>query len=363
MAIRAQRLGSVTRWTVDTYSEIASLTPRVGDLLYVASQRIEYHRATITTRDSASKTRWIPVDPMWGANDITMTPPFGTVDDEGVWTVDASDTFSEAELNETYDCLALIIATTGGDVAMTPVALATPPACLQIRCGYLGCTGANDATISMVGCGFAGGSGAAGAGDAGGAPTSTAYHGQFSLCSCGGGGGGAAAINAGGLGGGGAAGANLGQFWESPTAAPGAAGANTGGNGGNATSASFNLQPFEGTSIGGNIPAGAGGGGGGHSTGAGAGTGGAGGGVLFVDAAEVSVVGTFTLTVAGGAGTGTADADGAGGGGGGGLVRRRYRSSTGTVTLSAAGGAGGTGAGTGGDGGTGGTGIALDKRV
>lgn len=362
MAIRAQRLGSVTRWCVDTYAEIASVTPRVGDLLYVASQRIEYHRATITTRDSASKTRWVPVDPMWGANDITMTPPFGTVSDEGVWTVSASDSFLEAELNDTYDCLALIIATAGGDVTMSPPTLAAPPACLQIRCGYLGCTGANDATISMAGCGFAGGLGDSGAGDAGGAPTALAYHGQFSLCSCGGGGGGAAAINAGGLGGGGASGANFGQFWESPVAAPGAAGS-AGGNGGNATSATFNSQPFETTSIGGNIPVGAGGGGGGHQAGTGVGTGGAGGGVLFVDAAEVNVAGTLTLTVAGAAGVGTADADGAGGGGGGGFVRRRYRSSTGTVSLSASGGAGGTGAGTGGDGGSGGTGIALDKRV
>lgn len=362
MAITAQRLGPITRWSVDTYSDIASVVPRVGDMLYVGSQRVEYYRATITTRDAASKTRWIPVDPMWGNNDITMTPPFGSVDDEGVWTVAASDAFTESELNDTYDCLALIIDTAGGDVTMSPPALANPPACLQIRCGYLGCTGANDAIISMVGCGFAGGSGAAGAGDAGGMPTSTSYHGQFTLCSAGGGGGGASATNAGGIGGGGSAGANLGQYWESPTAAPGAAGA-IAGNGGNATSMTFNTQPFELTSLGGNIPVGAGGGGGGRNGGAVAGNGGGGGGVLFIDAAEVSVVGTLTLTSAGAAGVSTADNDGAGGGGGGGLVRRRYRSSTGTVTLTAAGGAGGVGSGAGGDGGSGGTGIALDKRV
>jgi hypothetical protein len=191
-------MGGRRTWVATDWTDLVTLTgastpARVGDRCWYRDGACWLVRATITTQESASKTRWVPeLQKHFGANDRSAFP-FGTIDDEGIVTASADDTLTEAELDQQWDCLGLVFDTSGGAVVISPPAAASPPHYLGIRAVHVSVTGANTATISMDENGFAGGTAGSGIGSGGNTGNSiTAYHGQIMIASQGGGGGGGA---------------------------------------------------------------------------------------------------------------------------------------------------------------------------
>lgn len=191
-------LGGRRTWFASNWADLVTLTGAstpavVGDRCWYRDGACWLVRATITTREMASKTRWVPeLSTHFGCNDRSAFP-FGTIDDEGIVTVSVNDTLTEAELDQQWDCLGLVFATAGGAITISPPGIPTyAPHCIMFRAAHVGVTGANGATVSMTGLGFAGGAAGADTGGVGGnsGPISTAYHGQFMIAGQGGGGGG-----------------------------------------------------------------------------------------------------------------------------------------------------------------------------
>jgi hypothetical protein len=193
-------IGGRRTWIATDWTDLQTLTgastqARVGDRCWYRDGACWLVRATITTQEAASKTRWVPELPRhFGANDRSAFP-FGSIDDEGIVTVSASDTLTEAELDQQWDCLGLVFDTSGGAIVISPPANTSGPHCLMLRCVHLAVTDANTATISMSATGSLGGEGGTGRSPLGDASNSSAadrlsYHGQFVFASQGGGGGG-----------------------------------------------------------------------------------------------------------------------------------------------------------------------------
>jgi hypothetical protein len=189
-------IGGRRTWFATDWADLVTLTgastqAKVGDRCWYRDGACWLSRQTVTTREAASKTRWIPELPLhFGANDRSAFP-FGTIDDEGIVTVSADDTLTEAELDQQWDCLGLVFNTSGGAIVISPPAAASPPHCVVFRCVYLAVTAANTATISLNENGFEGGAAGIGLVDGGNTGNVTsAYHGQIMIASQGGGGGG-----------------------------------------------------------------------------------------------------------------------------------------------------------------------------
>lgn len=352
-----------------------------GDRCWVIECGMWFTRRTIILTDASTAARWVPDDPRFGSNNMQPGAggvPCGGVTAEGVWVVTTTTTLVEADFNQTYNVLELQFDTGGGSIVIDAPAFANHPNFFRIACAKLSKTAdANNATVSLQGMGYPGGTGGIHGGAAPTAGVGPAAHGQFYLLARGGGGGSGGESGASP----GIAGADsvhmLDDMLWTGSASTNALGAIPSGvNGGvpNALAPAYPVEVFRHGPdhlVGMNPAAGGGGGGGNGDIGGKGGAGGEGGGLVMIDAACVYVPqGTLFLYAIGANGVdgvAAAPASGGGGGaggggGGGGFLRLRYRRKdiAGTLTLGANygnGGNGGAGDGAGKAGGNGGEGL------
>ena len=146
-----QSRGPSKIWHAPTWADLIALTTAqcvVGDRCWYGEGALWLRRLTVGVNQ-----RWVPDDTKrFGRNSATSVP-FGSIDTEGVWSVNASvASVAKASLIP-YDVLGLVIDTTAGAITIACATTGTVPYQLRARGASVRVTGANGASISLDGAG------------------------------------------------------------------------------------------------------------------------------------------------------------------------------------------------------------------